>query len=455
MAAKLIDDDLECPVCHDDFQDPKILPCTHLVCRKCIISWLSKEGSQGGCPLCRVMILPSLPTDRSKFHSLVDGLPTDLVVQASIESRKLLNSPHVCSPCDDKIAASAYCLQCNMKLCRDCAKYHKKIPSLQSHVVEGLDTLTAERLAGTCRMMCQNHPDRLVELYCSSHQELICMLCFPTNHRDCPEVKAVGDVAHQKRAELKKRAAKLLKEEAKMASQIHASKNEYKGIHKKVEDVFKELQCLLCNRRLEVVMAIQEEEEAYLASLSRLERERASVKAHAETVKNLALSAANDALLGMMGKLTSRLEGLEQSVGARDLMKPSVSVAFSSQQLRQVKKCIAGLGQIQRKEKREPGKSAGLSATASPPGHVLANMAAMPQSAAASTCFTGAKIFKIGTRVKRSAQWRSGEDDGRGPGMVVGPLSLPHLDLALNIVKVKWDKTRQTHEHATYELELW
>nr|KAG5712431.1 hypothetical protein BaRGS_011405 [Batillaria attramentaria] len=48
--------DMECPVCHEDFSQPKILPCAHLLCRDCLVTWLKSEG-EAECPLCRCAIV--------------------------------------------------------------------------------------------------------------------------------------------------------------------------------------------------------------------------------------------------------------------------------------------------------------------------------------------------------------------------------------------------------------
>ena len=47
----------ECPVCFDEYKDPKLLPCNHTLCLKCLESLQSKkqEGQRGWylkCPIC-------------------------------------------------------------------------------------------------------------------------------------------------------------------------------------------------------------------------------------------------------------------------------------------------------------------------------------------------------------------------------------------------------------------
>ena len=212
--------DLECPVCHEDYTQPKILPCNHRVCRHCVVSWLRKGGRQVGCPLCRVSILPRTRSGQGDLGFLVDALPTDLAIVAHVNSHKILTSRHICTVCENNVAAKSFCFQCDSKLCKACAKGHRKLPSLKNHVIEELNKLTPQRLAKINRSTCKKHDDKLAELYCSAHQELICMGCFPTNHRSCPEVKAIADVAKEKRTELKQQAQRLKQKEPALVKQV-------------------------------------------------------------------------------------------------------------------------------------------------------------------------------------------------------------------------------------------
>ena len=213
----------ECPVCQEDYTEPKILPCAHLVCRNCVISWLGTKGGQGGCPKCRVPILPPTQPDQGDLAALVDALPTDLATMALVESQKILSGPHVCTKCQTNVITTSYCLQCDVKLCQACNSYHQKLPASKDHAVEDLSKLTALKLAASRRSTCKSHTNRPVEFHCSSHQELICMMCATTNHRSCPEVKAITDVAKEKRTELKQQAQRLRQKDTALAQHVRAS----------------------------------------------------------------------------------------------------------------------------------------------------------------------------------------------------------------------------------------
>jgi len=44
-----------CPICYDNYSNPILLPCTHVFCGGCLITWLQR-GNSVSCPECRVPI---------------------------------------------------------------------------------------------------------------------------------------------------------------------------------------------------------------------------------------------------------------------------------------------------------------------------------------------------------------------------------------------------------------
>ena len=60
--AKHLDDITECPICTEVYTDPRVLPCGHTICLKCIrdCSRDKQPGDKLACPLCRKeLTLPS------------------------------------------------------------------------------------------------------------------------------------------------------------------------------------------------------------------------------------------------------------------------------------------------------------------------------------------------------------------------------------------------------------
>ena len=220
MASAPAPPDLECPICTEHFKIPKLLPCLHLACRDCLLKWLTTKGHKAGCPLCREPILPATHSGHGDLATWVDELITDTTVMAQVEVQTILQGPHTCKMCPNNQTATSYCFECRSKLCATCINYHKNFPALQGHHVVELSTLTAKQMAASYQSMCQHHPDRQVELYCSAHNQLICMMCFVTNHRSCDKVMSVADAATEKRRELGQQAERLRKKEAEVAKQV-------------------------------------------------------------------------------------------------------------------------------------------------------------------------------------------------------------------------------------------
>ncbi|KAL8621969.1 hypothetical protein ACOMHN_035497 [Nucella lapillus] len=344
---------LECPVCHEGFNEPKLLPCTHLVCRKCVVSWLEKGGDQNGCPLCRAPILSDSAKAQGDFAYQVDALPTDFATAAVIESAKMLNSGHVCS-CDAE--ASVFCLQCAVKFCDACAKSHAKIPATRDHVTEKLSDLSAEQLALHHHVPCVNHLEKQAELYCSNHEQVICVLCFSSAHRKCGEVEGMGEeVAQRKREELRAKLNKLEQREAAITKKINKldikesnAKTTFKAMKTEVKATFDDLRRSLDVQERNLNSQIQQREETYLANRKslklNLENNMAAVSAHKSTAKRVVSAAPDSALLGMMGKFKSRLDALESQVLPKVPAMAVGKLVLDQDTVRKTKKALAAIG---------------------------------------------------------------------------------------------------------------
>ena len=50
--------ELECTVCLEQYKEPKVLPCLHSYCKKCLEGLLTKQGVvwRINCPSCRISV---------------------------------------------------------------------------------------------------------------------------------------------------------------------------------------------------------------------------------------------------------------------------------------------------------------------------------------------------------------------------------------------------------------
>lgn len=112
-----MEDELNCPVCCDIFNDPVILNCTHSVCKACLQQyWDTKESRE--CPICRV---------KSTQKELVRNLILKKLCKAVLIERGLRASagPEVlCNVHGEKL--NLFCLDDQLPVCLVCrdAKVH-------------------------------------------------------------------------------------------------------------------------------------------------------------------------------------------------------------------------------------------------------------------------------------------------------------------------------------------
>lgn len=123
---KLIEQEITCAICQDHYDHPKVLPCLHYYCQRCVLK-LSLRGASDtpfSCPECRQEI--NLPRDG------VEGLKTaffiDRIKSNFYALRKVHNKVEVkCEECSGvESRAEAFCRQCVKFICQECVQSHEK-----------------------------------------------------------------------------------------------------------------------------------------------------------------------------------------------------------------------------------------------------------------------------------------------------------------------------------------
>ncbi|XP_062621694.1 E3 ubiquitin-protein ligase TRIM56-like, partial [Saccostrea cucullata] len=205
MASSILQNDFTaCSICFEKFRIPRCLPCSHLFCHGCLLSYIvtsceSKETPIGFlCPLCREFIPSPVPTD--KPENWADKFPRCEM----LEKYNSLMESRLCSACqreNEEEEATNICLHCEDALCLICTKYHRRNRSSSTHKIiplnhpEAIMQLTA---ALQQNEICPKHPDKDIELYCNDHNEACCTLCVSMEHRKCESIddieKAAGKI---------------------------------------------------------------------------------------------------------------------------------------------------------------------------------------------------------------------------------------------------------------------
>jgi len=140
----------ECSICTEVFTDPRVLPCIHTFCLKCLLNYGNdrRPGDSMPCPVCS-----------EQFTIPYDGLSG---MQKNFEKEKLL---HV-----------------------------RKL--LAEHEAQHIPCET-QRFSSTetQRNMCEEHKDKQIVVFCRDCKVAICVKCVITSHKthDCLDIEKVSE----------------------------------------------------------------------------------------------------------------------------------------------------------------------------------------------------------------------------------------------------------------------
>ena len=184
-ALQKLKEQLTCPVCLEHYKNPKLLQCFHVFCEGCLQALLARNSQQQqvDCPNCRQPTpLPKngVPGLRGAFlvHHLFDIHDTLEKVSAPAKAQ--------CQKCK-KRESSCYCRTCKF-ICEKCKDFHSEWEDLASHEIISLEQLTTNVMNHVSpakkELPCPSHPEKQVDLYCETCEEMICRDCIVRVHRD-------------------------------------------------------------------------------------------------------------------------------------------------------------------------------------------------------------------------------------------------------------------------------
>ena len=182
--------EITCGICQEHYTEPKVLPCLHYYCKKCVLRLALRTGTGEpfSCPECRCeATLPEGGVDEFKTAFFVNRLKTTVLTMERAHGKVEVKC-ELCSDSGDK--AEAFCRQCAMFICKNCIEQHKKLKILLTHEVASLEDLKQGRAKPIAISVkepptksCPNHDEPLI-IYCFDCESLICHHCTVKDHRD-------------------------------------------------------------------------------------------------------------------------------------------------------------------------------------------------------------------------------------------------------------------------------
>ena len=326
-----IEAELTCAVCSDRLNDPKVLPCLHTFCRRCVEGLVLEQSSEDDsrkvlCSLCREEhVLPAkggvgeLPTSPT-FSVLVRLLE---VLKAEQPGLKALT----CEGGRDSNPAVVRCLDCEGYLCDLCLELHKMQVSSRNHASVTLKEI--KESGGKCLLRekyCPSHKKELNK-YCFTCSELMCEECITTHHSH--ETESIPNI----RVELNKfldSTKRLVRESKERKDTLEKSMEKHKAnvtaIHTKVDTTIEGLIELLKKRQVEIHNEIDTHAKKEGGKISAdVENSRLTLECLTNGISfvDRLLRSASDSGLATVAQQTleqcNKLEGIEIDKEPRDI----------------------------------------------------------------------------------------------------------------------------------------
>ena len=184
-----LEKEITCAICHEHYTEPKVLPCCHYYCKKCIHHLALRTGIDKPfpCPECR--------KDTTLPEASVNNLPTAFFLNRMKEVHSKLELAYgkveaKCESClEDK--AEAFCRQCTKFICAECVKQHQRMKKLfPGHEVSTLEEL---KEGGVEEILIQEPSHKA----CKVHKQPMSVYCYDCNTLICRDCTIKDHLGHK------------------------------------------------------------------------------------------------------------------------------------------------------------------------------------------------------------------------------------------------------------------
>ncbi|XP_033762413.1 tripartite motif-containing protein 59-like [Pecten maximus] len=139
MPSSDLRDIVSCPICYEDFDEPKSLPCLHTFCKECLQQLITKTMEPDVkkyffCPSCRMKVYGPKGVPLEQW---ADTYPSNHMIRTLQDNIKMEDSDSICSV----------------------------------------------------------HKGKELEFFCTDHERTICSMCAVIEHRQCKDVNTVDSAA--------------------------------------------------------------------------------------------------------------------------------------------------------------------------------------------------------------------------------------------------------------------
>ena len=201
---KAVDDLLTCTICLETLKVPKYLPCLHTFCEACIHTHItsSVKGDKSTgfkCPICRRLV--SFEERGGNPETWSKQLPGNHFVLSLMNRNAIIKSEKLCSSCEQNgksNKAISWCIVCEEAYCEACENWHKSFKLLSQHSMIPIKDIQESNINSCISgvVVCTEHPEKTIEIYCNDHSKPCCTVCATVHHRTCEHVVTIDKAVH-------------------------------------------------------------------------------------------------------------------------------------------------------------------------------------------------------------------------------------------------------------------
>ncbi|KTG32401.1 hypothetical protein cypCar_00026681, partial [Cyprinus carpio] len=260
------EDQFSCPICLDLLKDPVTIPCGHSYCMNCITDCWNQDDQKRvySCPQCRQTFSPRPALNKNVvFAEMVEKLKKTKAQTARPALSYAGPGDVECDVCTGrKYKAVRSCLLCLNSYCQCHLEQHDSFFKDKRHNLINATGRLKE-------MICSQH-DRLLEVYCRTDQQCICLLCTMNEHKNHHTISTKAERTKKQKQlwfierKFRKRIQEREKEIQELKDAVKTHKHSAQAAVKDSERIFTELIRSIERRRSEVIQMIRDREKAEL-----------------------------------------------------------------------------------------------------------------------------------------------------------------------------------------------
>ncbi|CAD5119348.1 DgyrCDS7965 [Dimorphilus gyrociliatus] len=241
----------KCSICHELFQQPRVLPCLHTFCLKCI-----EKTADGSTRLC-------CPDCGEECHlpNGASALLPDVSIGFSDDSNSsLLGGVLHCTGCKNpETNAIARCIDCSSTLCSQCVNAHRIMHCFDGHRISSLEPVAASSPTSSNESSCEIHPTESLSFFCRQCSQAVCDECVKFEHRLhdydylTTDARTELDVLQSLAQQAKAKATDLRSDVKSVEHSLTKLNNQYKKAQADINETYNFYRSILDGRREEAL----------------------------------------------------------------------------------------------------------------------------------------------------------------------------------------------------------